>query len=77
VITLGDWTDQYGKTTEEVTTMSRLNRATVDSKIGWEGFEDRVTLDNKVLFCVSDAMQVHPAIYIKLKDKGCLTTSSH
>jgi len=75
VIALADWTDQYGKTSEEVTTMSSLNRTTVDTRIDWAGLEDRVMSDNKLLFCISDAMEIHPAIYVRLKDKGCLTGS--
>lgn len=72
VTMLADWTDQYGKTAEEVTTVSTLDRATAN-KIDWAGLEDRVTLDNKHFFCISDNYRIHLAIYSRLKDKGCLT----
>lgn len=66
-----DWTDQYGKTAEERTTSAELKRATVD-QIDWSGLEDRVLLDNKLFFCIADGYYIHPAIYVRLKDKGCL-----
>ena len=76
VVMLADWTDQYGKTVEEATTASTLNRTTVEGRIDWKGLEDRVTLDNKNLFCISDNYSIHAAIYVRLKDKGCLTGST-
>ncbi len=72
VIMLGDWIDPYGKTTEEETTRSTLSRSTVDSKIAWDGLATRVTDDNKHMFCISDSYFIHPGIYSRLDDKGCL-----
>lgn len=67
-----DWVDQYGKTTEDRTTESSMTRDTAN-RIDWSGLEDRVLLDNKLFFCISDSYFIHPAIYVRLKDKGCLT----
>lgn len=72
VTMLADWTDQFGKTAEEVTTVSTLSRATVSSRIDWDGLEDRVISDNKNFFCISDNYRIHLAIYSRLGDKGCL-----
>jgi len=72
VTVLGDWVDQYGKVTSEPSTVSVLGRATVDSRIGWNGLADRVEADNKIMFCASDQRYIHPAIIAKLGDLGCL-----
>lgn len=72
VTALADWTDQFGATTEDVTTVSTLERATVDARIQWDGLEDRVIIDNKNMFCVSDAYRIHLGIYSRLDDTGCL-----
>jgi len=71
VIMLADWADQLGNTASEVTTVSTLDRATAD-QIDWDGLENRVLLDNKDMFCISDAYRIHIAIYSRLKDTGCL-----
>ncbi len=72
VTLLADWTDQYGQTEEKETTSSLLRRETVDIRINWDGLEDRVYADNKLFFCISEDYYIHPAIYVRLEDKGCL-----
>ncbi len=72
VVMLGDWIDPYGQTAEEETTRSTLSRSTVDLKIAWDGLATRVTDDNKHMFCISDSYFIHPGIYSRLDDKGCL-----
>ena len=66
-----DWTDQFGASSADVTTVSTLDRATVQ-RIDWGGLEDRVLLDNKHMFCISDAYRIHLGIYSRLGDTGCL-----
>ena len=72
VTLLADWTDQFGSSKEEETTKSTIGRALVDSRIDWDGLEDRVYGDNKLFFCISEDYYIHPAIYVRLEDKGCL-----
>lgn len=69
---VADWTDQYGNMAEEDTTRSTLSRSVVDMRINWDGREDRVYGDNKLFFCISDDFYIHPAVYVRLEDKGCL-----
>lgn len=75
VVMQAEWTDSLGKTAMEQTTILRIVRGTAD-KIGWDGLEDRVTLDNKHLFCIADTYRIHGGIYSRLGDKGCLTSPS-
>ena len=51
--------------------MIQINRGTA---AGWsyDGLKTRVMSDNKHLFCQADKYQIHPAVYAKLQDKGCL-----
>jgi len=72
VTVVADWVDQFGATTEDVTTVSTLDRATVDERIDWGGLKGRVIGDNKIMFCVSDAYNIHRGIYSRLGDLGCL-----
>lgn len=72
VIILADWTDQFGAESEDVTTVSTLDRLTV-VRIDWDGLEDRVILDNKHMFCISDSYRIHGGIYSRLGNTGCLT----
>lgn len=72
ITTLADWTDQFGKTAEETATVATFDRATV-AKIDWGGLKDRVESDNKALFCIADTYRIHPGIYSRLENKGCLT----
>ena len=69
---LADWTDQYGATQEEQTTSANLTRNTVDGRIDWDGLQDLVYGDNKHFFCIADDYYIHPGIYSRLEDKGCL-----
>ncbi len=71
VIMTARWIDEYGKGSTEKTLVSTLTRPT-EERIGWSGLEDRVYIDNKWLYCLSDERYVHPAIYVRLKDPGCL-----
>jgi len=72
IIILADWTDQFGAESEDVTTVSTLDRSTV-ALIEWGGLEDRVILDNKHMFCISDSYRIHGGIYSRLGNTGCLT----
>ncbi len=72
VTLLADWIDQFGASQEEETTKSTIGRALVDSRIDWGGLEDRVYVDNKLFFCISDDFYIHPAIRVRLEDPGCL-----
>ena len=72
---VADWTDQYGRTTEEPTTSVFLAREFVDSRIDWDGLRDLVYADNKHIFCIVELAEdyyIHPAIYVRLEDKGFL-----
>lgn len=71
VTLLADWIDQLGNTNSEDTTSSLFTRATAD-QVNWDGLQDRVYADNKLLFCVSDERYIHPAIVARLEDLGCL-----
>lgn len=72
IVVLADWIDQFGAESEDVTTVSTLNRSTV-ALIQWGGLEDRVILDNKHMFCISDSYRIHNGIYSRLGNTGCLT----
>jgi len=68
---LADMTDAYGNKSEDILTRVWLSRATAE-KISWDGLRDLQLLDNKHIFCIADDHFIHPTIYQKLKDKGCL-----
>ena len=65
------WIDQLGNTKWDFATIATFERATAD-RADWSGLEDLVLGDNKRLFCAADAFAIHPAIYTRLGDKGCL-----
>ncbi len=65
------WIDQLGNTEWDFATIAAFERATAD-RADWSGLEDLVLVDNKRLFCAADAFAIHPAIYTRLGDKGCL-----
>jgi len=73
IVILADWLDALGNSEEEVTTVSMLSRAGRASGIAWDGLENLVYGDNKHMFCVSDAYEIHLGIYSRLGDTGCLT----
>ena len=65
------WIDQLGNTKWDFATIATFERATADLA-DWSGLEGLVLGDNKRLFCAADAFAIHPAIYTRLGDKGCL-----
>lgn len=70
---LNELTDAFGRKSVEPITMIQINRATAD-KFDYDGLKQRVTSDNKLLFCVADKYQIRPVVYSKIEDKGCLTS---
>ncbi len=72
---VADWTDQYGATREEPTTSVFLAREFVGGRIDWDGLTDLVYADSKHIFCIVEFAEdyyIHPAIFARLEDKGCL-----
>jgi pyruvate/2-oxoglutarate dehydrogenase complex dihydrolipoamide acyltransferase (E2) component len=67
-----DFTDQYGKSAEEVAIWSLMRRATAD-KIDWDGLKSRVRADGSDWMCIADSKGTHPAVLRKVETKRCLT----
>jgi hypothetical protein len=67
-----DFTDQYGKSAEQVAIWSLIRRATAD-KIDWDGLKRRVTLDGSDWMCIADMKGTHPGVLRKVETKRCLT----
>ncbi len=71
VNTYGTFTDQYGHSSSDVAASITIERSTANH-FDYTGLKDRVLQDNKALFCVADGYTIHPAIYRKLGNTGCL-----
>lgn len=65
VFQLGDFTDTYGQTNEEVAVKVMMDRETAD-KINWEGFKNQVRLDYRALERVASDFNIHPALKSEL-----------
>lgn len=57
----GEFTDQYGATVTENATMFSMDRETADKITSWDVVKDRVSLDYKNLFSLTDHI-IHPAL---------------
>jgi hypothetical protein len=66
-----DFTDQYGKTEEEIAVWSLVNRATM-AKIDWDGLAQRVGADGSDWLCIADDKGTHPGVWKKLETRRCL-----
>jgi len=58
---MGDFTDQYGKTTEGNGIRIGLKRTTAE-KIEWKNFKEMVLLDYNKLLNIADEVYIHPAV---------------
>lgn len=68
---VNEFTDAYGQKSKETAALIRIDRPTAE-KFDYSGVKSRVQSDNKILFCVADHYLIHPAVWQKIKDKGCL-----
>lgn len=68
---LVDFTDAAGATKKEVAVSTTVDRATAE-KFVYDGLSSRAYSDNKLWVCGADEYRVHAAVYLALKDKGCL-----
>jgi hypothetical protein len=66
-----EFTDQFGKKSVESAALLTITRSTGE-KFVYDGLRDRVISDNKILFCAVDHYRIHPSVYAKLGNKGCL-----
>lgn len=58
---LENFTDQYGKSSEETAIRIGLKRETAD-KINWTSFKDMVFIDYNKLLNIADDVYIHPAV---------------
>ena len=65
VTTLGNFTDQYGKSYEAVAVRFGLNKETAQ-KINWKEFKDMVFVDYNALLRIADEKYISPSILNKL-----------
>lgn len=60
-----DFTDQYGNSELATAVKFMMDRETAD-KVDWDGLKDKVLLDYKALYPLTD-YSIHPAIQKDLK----------
>lgn len=70
-IMLGSFTAPTGQSSEERAVAVQIGRTTAGT-FDFDGLKNLASLDNKNIFCVSDHYEIHAAIYLALKDPGCL-----
>lgn len=71
VATYLDFTNASGASRSEVAASTSILRATGNTFV-YDGLKSRALSDNKLWFCGADAYNIHPAIYTKLGNPGCL-----
>lgn len=70
---LADVTDATGHTTTKPVAQMTISSTTA-AGFDYQGLRDRVTSDNKILFCDADHYAIALFVYAKLKDRGCLVS---
>lgn len=75
VVVLNELTDQFGAKKVEQITYIQVNRATGEM-FQYDGLKSRVISDNKLMFCNADKYQIHPVVYTRIQDKGCLRSAA-
>jgi hypothetical protein len=66
------FTDAVGAKRIGVAASLEVSRQTA-ARFVYDGLKERVMVDNKHLFCLADRYSIHPAVYARIKDAGCLT----
>ena len=69
---LNEFVDQTGRRFVDRAATIEIDRETA-ARFQYEELRQRVLADNRQLFCLADRYRVHPAIYARIGDRGCLT----